>query len=139
MGATDAQPRTSEGIVKGLPLVLLRTEGAALLGLATVLYAKFGRSWILFAVLLLAPDLGALGYVRGTRIGAATYDVMHTYLPPAILGAIGVLAGSSMTWSVAIIWFGHIGLDRMVGYGLKYPDSFQHTHLGWKGRRSGAA
>jgi hypothetical protein len=42
-------------------------------------------------------------------------------------------------WSVAIIWFGHIGMDRLVGFGLKYPDSFQHTHLGWKGRRDRTA
>jgi hypothetical protein len=134
MAATDAGVRTTDGIVRGLPLTLLRSEGAALLGLAIVLYAKFGRSWILFAVLLLAPDLGALGYVRGTRIGALTYDLVHTYLPPALLGAIGVIADNSLMWSIAIIWFGHIGMDRLVGYGLKYPDSFHHTHLGWKGR-----
>ncbi|HXJ62472.1 MAG TPA: DUF4260 domain-containing protein [Actinomycetota bacterium] len=139
MAAMDAGTRTPDGTVRGLPLVLLRSEGAALLGLAIVLYAKFGRSWILFAVLLLAPDLGALGYVRDTRIGAMTYDLVHTYLPPAILGAIGVLADNSLMWSVAIIWFGHIGMDRLVGFGLKYPDSFKHTHLGWMGRGDHAA
>ena len=139
MAAIDADTRTADGIVRGLPLALLRTEGAALLGLAIVLYAKFGRSWILFAVLLLAPDLGALGYLRGTRIGALTYDLVHTYLPPAVLGAVGILADNSLMWSIAIIWFGHIGMDRLVGFGLKYPDSFQHTHLGWKGRRDRTA
>ena len=138
MAAGETGDRSTDGIVRGLPLVLLRSEGAALLGLAILLYAKFGGSWILFAVLLLAPDLGALGYVRGTRVGALTYDVVHTYLPPAVLGAIGILAESELTLSVAIIWFGHIGMDRMVGYGLKYPDSFGHTHLGWKGRRDSA-
>ena len=132
--ATTTIDSRADGIVRGLPLVLLRTEGAALLGLAIVLYAKFGRSWILFAVLLLAPDLGALGYVRDTRLGAMTYDVVHTYLAPAVLAMIGVLADSSLTWSIAIIWFAHIGMDRLVGYGLKYPDSFQHTHQVWMGR-----
>jgi hypothetical protein len=24
----------------------------------------------------------------------------------------------------------HIGLDRALGYGLKLPDDFRHTHLG---------
>jgi len=135
MAAVETGDRTTDGIVRGLPLVLLRTEGAALLGLSILLYAKFGGSWILFAVLLLAPDLGALGYLRDTRVGATTYDVVHTYLPPAVLGAIGILADNNLCLSVAIIWFGHIGMDRMVGYGLKYPDAFKHTHLGWMGGR----
>ncbi|MCL4805949.1 MAG: DUF4260 family protein, partial [Anaerolineae bacterium] len=30
---------------------------------------------------------------------------------------------------VALIWLAHIGLDRMLGFGLKYPDAFRHTHL----------
>ena len=123
-----------DGTVTGLPLVLLRTEGAALLALSVVLYAKVGRSWLLFVVLLLAPDLGAVGYVRGTRVGALAYDLLHTTLPPATLAAAGVLVGSSLAWSIAIVWFAHIGLDRALGYGLKYPDSFRHTHLGWIGR-----
>lgn len=33
----------------------------------------------------------------------------------------------------------HSSLDRVLGYGLKYPDSFSHTHLGRIGRTSGTA
>jgi hypothetical protein len=86
--------------VRGLPGMLLRTEGAALLALAVTLYGRFGRSWLLFLVLLLAPDLGMLGYLGGSRVGAAVYDLFHTHVPPAVLGIVGVVAeGPSRTRS----------------------------------------
>jgi hypothetical protein len=31
---------------------------------------------------------------------------------------------------LALVWFAHIGMDRALGYGLKYDDAFTHTHLG---------
>jgi hypothetical protein len=30
---------------------------------------------------------------------------------------------------IALIWLAHIGVDRMLGYGLKYPTGFKDTHL----------
>lgn len=124
---------SAPGVVRGLPMVLLRSEGAALLLISVILYTQYGKSWVLFAILLLAPDLGMLGYLRNRRIGALTYDLAHTYLLPAALGIAGVLAENATLYSIALIWFAHIGLDRLVGYGLKYPSSFQHTHLGFLG------
>ena len=32
--------------------------------------------------------------------------------------------------ALALIWLAHIGLDRLLGMGLKYSDRFTHTHLG---------
>jgi hypothetical protein len=29
----------------------------------------------------------------------------------------------------AIIWVNHIAVDHLLGYGLKYPTGFGHTHL----------
>jgi hypothetical protein len=105
----------------------------ALVAVCVLLYAKFGSAWWLFIVLLLAPDIGMSGYVRSTRIGATTYNLMHTYVPPAILVAVGVLTTSTVAWSIGLIWFAHIGMDRALGYGLKYEDAFEHTHLGFIG------
>lgn len=121
--------------VAGLPRILLRLEGAALLGLSVLLYARLDRSWWLFVILLLAPDVGMLGYVRGTRVGAVAYNLFHSYLAPAALAMAGVLAEDHLTISLALIWFAHIGFDRALGYGLKYPEGFEHTHLGRIGRR----
>jgi hypothetical protein len=127
--------RSVEGAVLGVPRLLLRLEGAALLAVCIVLYWKFGSSWWLFVVLLLAPDLGMAGYVRSTRIGAATYNVVHTSALPAVAVAAAVLSGSSVAWSIGLIWLAHIGMDRALGYGLKYDDAFEHTHLGLIGSR----
>ena len=86
-------------------------------------------------MLILAPDIGMLGYLADTRVGAVTYNLVHTYLGPGVLLVVGVAVDSSLTYSIASIWLAHIGLDRALGYGLKYPDAFTHTHLGTIGRR----
>ncbi len=85
---------------------------------------------MLFVALILAPDVSLLAYAGGTRVGAVIYNAFHTYLPPAVVGALGVSAGSSFWVALALVWFAHIGMDRALGYGLKYPDGFRHTHLG---------
>lgn len=111
------------------PATLLRVEGVALLALSVLLYQKNGGSWLLFGALLLAPDLSMLGYLAGTRVGAALYNAFHTYAMPAVVGALGMIFASPLMVAVALIWFAHIGMDRTVGYGLKYPSSFKDTHL----------
>ena len=84
-----------------------------------------------------SPDIGMLGYLADSRVGATTYNLLHTYLGPAILLVGAIVAESPLTYSVAIVWFAHIGFDRALGYGLKYGDGFNHTHLGFIGRTDG--
>jgi hypothetical protein len=88
-------------------------------------------------VLLPAPDLGLLGYLRSKRAGAVAYDLTHTYLPPATLGVAGVVTGSGLAAVLALVWFAHIGMDRALGLGLQYPDGSGRTHLGGT-RRDGS-
>jgi hypothetical protein len=111
------------------PAALLRVEGVALLVLSVLLYRVNGGGWLMFGVLLLAPDLSMLGYLAGPQVGAAIYNTFHTYAMPAVVGALGIIFASPLTVAVALIWFAHIGMDRTVGYGLKYPSSFKDTHL----------
>jgi hypothetical protein len=111
------------------PAALLRVEGVALLALSVLLYRVNGESWLLFGVLLLAPDLSMLGYLAGPKVGAAIYNTFHTYAIPAVVGALGMVFASPLMVALALIWFAHIGMDRTVGYGLKYPSSFKDTHL----------
>jgi hypothetical protein len=125
-------------VVTGLPLLLLRSEGVALLVMATLLYGRYGRSWWLFVALLPAPDLGLLGNLRSRRAGAVAYDLTHTYLP-ATLALVGVLTGSGLAVVLALVWFAHIGMDRALGLGLQYPDGSGRTHLReTRQRRDGA-
>jgi hypothetical protein len=112
------------------PGVLVRVEGGVLLGLSVLLYWLSGGSWVLFGLLLFAPDLSALGYLGGSRVGAALYNAFHTYALPAGLAGIGLVGGSSLAVSVALIWFAHIAMDRLLGYGLKHPTGFKDTDLG---------
>lgn len=126
----DVSSATPSGAAHSQPLLILRLEGAALLIAATAAYAVLGESWWLFALLFLAPELSMLGYLAGPRIGAMFYNLGHTTLLPAALIAAGLGLGLPLLSTFGLIWLAHIGFDRLVGYGLKYPDAFSHTHLG---------
>ena len=97
--------------------------------LALLLYWYIGGSWLVFALLLLAPDLSMIGYLGGPNIGATAYNIAHTYLLPAVLVAAGLLSTSTLLLALGVIWFAHIGMDRAVGYGLKYSSGFRDTHF----------
>lgn len=112
-----------------LPRLLLRLEGLALAAAAVALYADGGHPWWLFAALALAPDVAAGGYLAGPSAGAIAYDLAHTKVWPVTLGAAGILGGWDTAVAVALVWLVHIGVDRAVGYGLKYPTAFKDTHL----------
>ena len=118
----------TNGAVYGSVRLWLRLEGLIALFLATYLYAHEGGSWLPFAVLFFAPDVSFAGYLAGPRVGAALYNVAHSYVGPLILGGALVSAGAGLT--LALVWGAHIGFDRAVGYGLKYPSGFGDTHLG---------
>ena len=120
--------------VAGMPRLLLRIEGAALAFVAIFLFPRTGESWWLFAALILAPDLGFLGYLAGPRIGAIVYNALHVTALPFALALIGLLAPSATLVAVGLVWLAHIGFDRMLGYGLKYQAGFGFTHLGRIGR-----
>jgi hypothetical protein len=119
------------GVLKAerLPRFLLHLEGVAVAIAALVVYFWAGHPWWLILVLALAPDLAMAAYAAGPHIGAAAYDVVHTYALPVGLGAFGVVADSDAAVAVALIWLIHIGVDRAIGYGLKYPSGFKDTHL----------
>lgn len=111
------------------PRLLLKLEGAAVLLFSVLAYRWHHGSWILFAVLFLVPDVSMLGYVANSRVGAARYNSVHTYLGPLLLGCYAVPTAHLMLLQVCLIWTAHIGFDRFLGFGLKYPTQFKDTHL----------
>jgi hypothetical protein len=123
------------GAVTGDVRVWLRIENLVVLVLSLLAYAHFGRSWWLFAVLLFVPDLSMFGYLINARVGAVSYNVVHSYALPVSLLIFAMATGRESILPFACIWTAHIGLDRMLGYGLKYRTAFQATHLGMIGKR----
>jgi hypothetical protein len=105
-----------------------------------------GWIWLIwpFALFLLF-DLSALGYLANTRIGAFWYNLVHNWAGPVVVllvWAFAYLLTYAIPSAVAdalvvtgLAWLFHIAVDRALGYGLKHPDHFQHTHLGWIGKR----
>jgi Domain of unknown function (DUF4260) len=126
-------------VVGGPVLMLLRLEGLAAAAVSAVLYTRTGASWWLFATLWLVPDLSMLGYLINPGIGARIYNSIHSYTTPATLALCGMFLQSPMLVPVALIWMNHIGVDRLLGFGLKYPKGFGFTHLGGPKRRGESA
>jgi hypothetical protein len=120
------------------PIPIQRLEGAALLVAGIVVFEASGWSWWWFVALLLAVDVSMIGYAFGPGVGAATYNLGHALIGPAWLLVWWWIDPQAAVLALAAIWLAHIGMDRMLGYGLKHPDRFEHTHLGMIGKSRNA-
>lgn len=109
--------------------ILLHIEGMAVLALCLYLYGSLQDSWLLFWVLLFLPDISMVGYAFNHKTGAKVYNLFHTYSLPILLLIAGLFLSNSIILAIGLIWSAHIGMDRMLGYGLKYPTDFKDTHL----------
>lgn len=118
---------------------LISLEEVAKLLLSYLGSLYLGFDWWVFPLWLLAPDLGMLGYLFGTRTGAWTYNLFHHQGIAIATGLLGFFLHLPELQLAGLILFGHSALDRALGYGLKHSDSFQHTHLGWIGKAQTAA
>ncbi|HWZ41369.1 MAG TPA: DUF4260 domain-containing protein [Bradyrhizobium sp.] len=133
MGDTVANPANGE--VTGGVRILLRLEGLTLFAGMVLLYGVWGGSWWVFALLFFAPDLSFIAYLADPKTGAAVYNAAHSYMLPVALMTLGFALPEPLTLSIAMIWLAHIGIDRALGYGLKYEAGFGFTHLGRIGRK----
>nr|WP_295769993.1 DUF4260 domain-containing protein [Rhodoferax sp.] len=110
---------------------ILRGEGFAYLVFACALYQSLGFSWSQFVWWFLLPDVAIFVYVfASSRVGMVAYNTTHSSIGAGLVGLVGVLTHDSLYWQIALIWFAHVGFDRALGYGLKYPLGFRVTHLG---------
>lgn len=123
-----------QGETTGGVRVLLRLEGFCMLVAACIAYAKLDLDWSTFAIYFLVPDISLLGYFAGAKVGAISYNTAHSYLGAIASLVIGFTVPSPALQCAGLIWCAHIGFDRALGYGLKYPEGFGFTHLGRIGR-----
>ena len=115
---------------------LLRLEEFLLFALALFLFSQLDYGWGWYALLFLAPDLSMIGYLANTRVGAWTYNLVHHKGVAVVIYVLGYLLTVPWLMFAGTILLSHSSLDRVFGYGLKYPDAFQNTHLGRIGHSS---
>ena len=123
------------------PSVIQRIEGGLIVALSLVGTIVIAPEWWWMPLaLFLVFDLSQLGYLQSPAAGAAWYNAVHTYAWPAVLAIVALVASNFAPalslWSaiIAFAWAFHVGVDRALGYGLKLPDAFTHTHMGWIGK-----
>jgi hypothetical protein len=108
----------------------LHLEGLVLFGAATwAFFALIEGWWVAFVLLLLVPDVSMIGFVASTRLGAITYNAVHNEALPAAVVVTGIALDARLVIGAGLILAAHVGMDRMLGYGLKYPTAFRDTHL----------
>lgn len=112
-----------------MPFLFLRLEGLLLCIVTLILYFSYGGTY-LGLLLIVLPDITILGYLKNPKIGSVIYNLGHTYLAPTICLVMALYLGKLWGLLFALLWFAHIGIDRALGLGLKFPDGFKNTHLG---------
>ena len=116
----------------------LKLEELAMLLLGMFLFQFLEYDWWIFAALFFVPDVGMLGYLFGNRIGAASYNFFHHKGLAVLLYILGLNLSSPELQLAGLVLFSHASFDRLLGYGLKYEESFKLTHLGEIGKASKA-
>ena len=114
---------------------ILKLESVGLFILFTGAYFHFySGTWGLYLALLFITDLSFAFYLITKKIGAIAYNIFHHQGVLVLLFLIGYFVKEDSIMKVALIFLAHSTFDRVAGYGLKYFDSFDHTHLGWIGK-----
>jgi len=116
--------------VTGKPRRWLRLDAAVVFVASVAVFHLTHQRWWLYPLLLFVPDVFMIGYLRNTTLGALLYNLGHSYLLASLVLAWGWTGHHHLASAIGIIWLGHVGFDRLFGYGLKYDSDFTHTHLG---------
>lgn len=108
---------------------ILKLEGLIIFFASIYFYYASEGSLILFLILILLPDISMVGYLANKRSGAITYNLVHNYILPIILIGYGMTTSNNIFWQLGWVLLAHVGIDRFLGFGLKYPSSFKDTHI----------
>lgn len=114
---------------------LLKLEELIQFLFGVFLFSQTSYSWWVFPALILLPDIGMLGYLINSKTGAFLYNLFHLKSVALIILMLGLYNNNEILKLIGIIMFSHAAMDRIFGYGLKYPDSFKNTHLGKIGKK----
>jgi hypothetical protein len=136
MRAEGAQiaTQTKEALDQNWVRPWLRLEGLATFAAGLAGFLFLGLPWWAFVLLLIVPDVSMAGYLRGPRLGAIVYNLVHDLAAGVAVAGLGLAMGSVAVAAAGAVLVAHSGMDRAAGYGLKLPGSFKDTHLGRIGR-----
>ena len=114
---------------------ILKLEEFGLLILFSIIYFhQYHGSWSLYLGLFFVPDISFILYLISKKVGAIAYNIFHHKGLITVLIVCGLILNNDLIIKMGIIFMAHSCFDRMMGYGLKYFDDFNHTHLGWIGK-----
>ena len=123
---------------------LLKLEELAQFLVCIAILVGFHVQWWYYLLLLLGPDIGMLGYLINTQVGALTYNLLHHKGIALLVVLLGLYVlpfddngDVHVSFGLGLILYGHASMDRVFGYGLKFGENFHHTHLGWIGKLKG--
>lgn len=116
--------------------ILVQLEEFGLFLFSIYLYSTLDYPWWLYPLLILTPDIGMIGYLGGSRLGAFFYNLVHFRALALLLYVAGIYFHLPVISLIGVLTFGHSSLDRVFGYGLKHTDSFNNTHLGRIGTKT---
>ena len=116
---------------------IIKLEEILMFVFGVYFFSALDYAWWWFPILILAPDIGMLGYLFGNKAGAFAYNLFHHKGLAILVYLAGVYFSIPLCQLIGIILFSHSALDRTLGYGLKYDKGFRYTHLGEIGKGNG--
>ena len=98
----------------------------------TMLQVPFNT--FILVLIFFSPDVFMLGYLVNSKVGGMLYNFSHHKLTAIAMISYGMVIGQTSITVIGLLFYAHSSFDRILGYGLKYLDSFSHTHLGYIGK-----
>src|SRR5699024_177787 len=104
---------------------ILHLEGLAVFVFCLYFYWLNDLSCLLFFFLLCVHVLFMVVYLLNNGFVSRLYNLFNTYMVSLAVIFLGMFLSNATFLAIGIIWTAHIGMDRLVGYGLKYPTHFK--------------
>jgi hypothetical protein len=119
-----------------MPKIILKLESLAMVIFAGLIYYQmnefmylnFSRFYLIILVWL-SIDISMAGYLVNKKLGAFTYNLIHNYALSLVFLITGAFFQNFDVISIGLILMIHVGIDRLLGFGLKYSSGFKDTHI----------
>ena len=99
--------------------------------LMSIYFLPFLRAeWYWYALVLFGPGISLLAYLINKKVGASCYNFFHHKTVAIALLFICYFLPADCFLLIAVVIFGHSSQNRFFGFGLKYYEGFNITHLG---------